>query len=242
MYEVELKVKLNNSFDAVNKFLGEVSKHGKLEFINFEEQYNHYFTSIDLKELPNSFIDKYKIETDLGSNISIRTRSINNKQVYLVIKSQGDSVNGDVRKEYNYRVKESLGQLDDILLLAGSKYQSKWSRKRTNYVLSGIGSHAIECSKGEYRQEAWDINLSVDKNAGYGYIAELELIAENENESSLALDVLNRFLKKVQYQSLDKGELNIMYQYYVAHWDSFYKSLKLIDIKQARQWYRQKRA
>ena len=54
----------------------------------------------------------------------------------------------------------TLEELDKLLLNAGLEYQAKWSREREEYKLG-------------------DTNICLDKNAGYGYMAEFEKVVED---------------------------------------------------------------
>ena len=74
----------------------------------------------------------------------------------LVIKASVDdttSSNGTARLEFESEVKMTLDELDKILLDSGFTYQAKWSRERQDFKYKGL-------------------NVSIDKNAGYGFLAE----------------------------------------------------------------------
>src|SRR3989344_4557302 len=52
------------------------------------------------------------------------------------------------------------GELGTLILSAGFAYQAKWSREREEYLCHGI-------------------NITLDKNAGYGWLAEFEKVVDD---------------------------------------------------------------
>src|SRR5690606_1073237 len=86
-------------------------------------------------------------------------------QVLLVVKAsvdEGTSANTIKRMEFEEPVAISLEELDHLLLDAGFTYQAKWSREREEYAYKGA-------------------SVCLDKNAGYGYLAEFEKIVPEED-------------------------------------------------------------
>jgi adenylate cyclase class IV len=82
-----------------------------------------------------------------------------------VVKASVDdtsSENGIARMEWEYIFpKKSINEVDKLVLESGGHYQAKWSRKRKEYDL---GNGMVVC---------------LDKNAGYGYLAEFEKITHD---------------------------------------------------------------
>jgi adenylate cyclase class IV len=61
----------------------------------------------------------------------------------------------------------SLDELDKLVQDAGYAYQAKWSREREEYKCLGT-------------------NVTLDKNAGYGWLAEFERVVTDESEVGAA--------------------------------------------------------
>lgn len=141
------------------------------ELLHEEKQLNHYFQDGDLQKVYDTLShlldddQKKKFQEMIihGKSHSVRTRWIHNKPgVILVIKSslnEHSAHNGVSRMEFEPVLDMSIEELDTILLDCGFEYLSKWSRERQEYKLS-------------------DIHISLDKNAGYGYLAEFEMVID----------------------------------------------------------------
>jgi adenylate cyclase class IV len=152
-----------------------------MELSSEGKQLNHYFNipeAVDLKNaLARLILDDKKESFEKivseGKKLSIRTRQTTDKKgekVVFVIKASVDddsSSNGVKRIEFESVVGITLNALDNILLDAGLTYQAKWSRERQEYVIK-------------------DIHICLDKNAGYGYLAEFEKVTTDENDLELA--------------------------------------------------------
>jgi len=123
--------------------------------------------------------EKFQDILQHGKNHSVRTRWIHNKSgVILVIKASLDehtSHNGISRIEFEPTLDMMLDQLDQILLDSGFEYLSKWSRARKEYKLP-------------------DIHISLDKNAGYGYLAEFEMVIDADADVSQAHEKIRHIM------------------------------------------------
>ena len=74
------------------------------------------------------------------------------------------SSNGTARIEWEVDLfPMTLDEIDTKLLMSGFEYQAKWSRARDSYKLN---QNTILC---------------LDKNAGYGYLAEFERVIDDES-------------------------------------------------------------
>jgi len=105
----------------------------------------------------------------------------------------------------------SLDALDALLLKSGFKYQAKWSRDREEYKTGGI-------------------SVCLDRNAGYGYVAEFERMVESAEESKNAKQDLLQFMKQMSVEELPQERLERMFAYYNAHWLEYYGTDKIFVI------------
>jgi len=89
----------------------------------------------------------------------------------------------------------SLKELDNLLIDCGFQYQAKWSRVREQYKY------------GKF-------NVCLDKNAGYGYLTEFELMIENINKANETKEELRKEIGKFGLEELDQSRLARMFDYY----------------------------
>jgi len=221
-YEVEIK-SLLGSEDNVSRLKTNLQKtFGAIELTKKGSQLNHYFnTPTDLsllkKNLAPVIAEEKKatfdhILTD-GKKISIRTRDADGTVIFVVKASVGDdtSSNGVKRIEFESVVNKTLGELDQILLDSGCSYQAKWSRKREEY-------------------KAGDINICIDKNAGYGYVAEFEKVTPEESLLEETRQQLLATMKELGVEELPQDRLERMFAHYNSHWAEYYGTEKTFVI------------
>ncbi|MDO8430739.1 MAG: hypothetical protein Q7S72_02015 [Candidatus Taylorbacteria bacterium] len=216
-YEVEIK-SLLGSKDKALALVSKLKKHDPdLKLSSEGKQLNHYFNvpaGVDLKAALSKLIPAEKKETfekiiQEGKKLSIRTRQSQDKsgeKVIFVIKaSVGDdsSSNGVKRIEFESQVNIPLNALDKALLDAGLTYQAKWSRERQEYI-SG------------------NLHVCLDKNAGYGYIAEFEKVISDEKELDITKKDLLSFMKKMGVDELPQDRLERMFSHYNGNWEKYY--------------------
>jgi len=191
----------------------------------YSEQLNHYFSGdkealIELstygRHAPYLIFDSYLDELLSASKLAVRTRWDSIQGTLLIFKYSlidENSINGTTRKELEFPLPITLEELDKNLLLAGFTYQSKWSRKRTQYSFDS----------------GW--TLCCDQNAGFGSILEVEYIA-TEEEYAEKKDYLmykaKRFLKTLGLIELDSKLLEKMFNWYSSNYNEFYGTDKLI--------------
>ncbi len=221
-YEVEIKSLLGSKENS-KALLSKLKKNDKnLKLFEKNKQLNHYFNvpeHVDLKSLIK-LIGKTKEEAfhkiiDEGKKLSVRTREINGKKVILVIKASiGDdtSSNGVKRIEFESEVNTTLDKLDKALLKAGLSYQAKWSREREEYVSKGI-------------------HICIDKNAGYGYLAEFEKVVKDEKKLEKTKTDLLLFMKKMNVEELPQDRLERMFKHYNENWNKYYGTEKTFIIR-----------
>lgn len=213
MIEIEVKVLLGKKENALKlrEQLGEVKDSSK--------QKNHYFVLNSKEEfeknMKNIIKNKELFEKVVkGNNISIRTRD-NESEVLLVIKSAIDdttSSNGITRIEFEEATNLTLDKLDNKLIGSGCSYQAKWSREREEFEKNGI-------------------TITIDKNAGYGYLAEFEIVAKDESEVADAKNKIYSIIDNFGLKELDKDRLERMFDYYNNNWQSYYGTEKIFIIE-----------
>lgn len=217
--EVEVKVLLENKIE-LERFTQSLIKAG-FGYIGQESQLNHYFSgklSLELLEAiaPSASVsDVEKLREVLTSDKqSVRTRQITDEiskepTVLLIVKSalQGTPENGLIRIEYEVQMSCTLDRLDNWLLEYGLKYQSKWSRDRKTYQSALIGDGLV--------------TATIDRNAGYGYVGELEIMCSKE-ESTEAQNSLSSLLSELGFEELKVDRLDRMFQFYSANWREYY--------------------
>ena len=213
-YEVEIK-SLLGSKESADSLINKLKKHDpKLKLHGEGKQLNHYFNvpkDVELGKALSKLVPKdKKVAFDKivkeGKNISVRTREVNGKKLILVMKaSVGDdsSSNGVKRIEFECEIDSTLDNLDKALLGAGLTYQAKWSRERQEYV-SG------------------DTHICLDKNAGYGYLAEFERVVTDEKELDNTKKELLSFMKLMGVDELAQDRLERMFAHYNANWNKYY--------------------
>lgn len=220
-YEVEIKSLLQSEENA-QKLRDKLSEQG-IGMKNKYKQLNHYFLSDgDFFKLAQNllpFFDKEKQEKlknilEKGKKHSLRTREMNGEAFFVVKASVDDttSSNGIIRMEFEEKVDSSLSELDKILEEAGFSYQAKWSRERE-----------------EYSQD--DFYITIDKNAGYGYLSEFEIQTEDSNELKEAKRKILDFMNDLGIKELSQDRLERMFRFYNENWRDYYGTENVFNIE-----------
>lgn len=225
-YEIEIKSLLGSAERALK--LREKVKEKGGTLVHKNNQLNHYFILNDVNKFKEKFnahltgedlVKFNKILEDLpaqagGSNFSVRTRDTDGK-VQLVIKASigsDTSANGVSRMEFESEIKMTLDDLDKLLLEAGLEYQAKWSREREEYKVG-------------------DTNICLDKNAGYGYMAEFEkIIPDASMADSIKKDLLE-IMDDFEVEELPQDRLERMFAFYNNNWRDYYGTDKIFNIE-----------
>lgn len=223
MYEVEIKSLLgsNENAESLKKNLHDLYPEVKL--VGKGKQLNHYFNiPADISALKAGALavipaEKKEALDDIlshGHKVSLRTRDADGRVILVIKASVGDdtSSNGVKRLEFEAVVKETLAELDQVLLAAGCSYQAKWSREREEY-------------------ESGDIHVCLDKNAGYGYVAEFERVTADEGSLERTRGELLSMMAKLGVSELSQDRLERMFAYYNIHWAEYYGTDKTFDVK-----------
>ncbi len=213
-YEIEIKSLLASKENAERLKQKLVEKYPHIKLAHTSKQLNHYFTGGNISVLSQKFLplvgeDKkqsfIKITSE-GRNFSVRTRQTENI-VLLVLKASIDdttSDNGISRMEWEGSIGTlSLDELDQMLLSSGFSYQAKWSREREEYK---------------------DGNLAVciDKNAGYGYVAEFEKMVDDPAHAETSKQELLSLMNELGVDELPQDRLARMFDFYNTHWSEYY--------------------
>lgn len=222
-YEVEIKVLLTTKENR-DKFKEKIThKLIDLKKVWNNSQLNHYFENWDfdkLKEKITLLIPKSKKQSfeniiDISWKHSVRTRFVDGDSI-LVIKLSvwsDTSANWVNRLEWEYRFTDmKIEELDKILLGSNFPYQAKWSRDREEY-------------------ESRDINITIDKNAWYGYLSEFEIVVDTEKEAEKAEERIRKLLEELDVKELSQKRLARMFDFYNKNWEDYYGTEKFFNIK-----------
>ncbi len=220
-YEVEIKSLLQSEENA-QKLREKLNEQG-IELANKYKQLNHYFLSDGdfekLKEKLLSFFDEEKQEKlgrilEEGKEHSLRTREMNGEAFFVIKASVDDttSSNGILRMEFEEKVEVSLEELDKILEDSGFSYQAKWSREREEYGKD-------------------DFYITIDKNAGYGYLSEFEIGTEEESGLEEAKQRILNFMNELGLKELSQDRLERMFEFYNKNWRDYYGTEKVFDVE-----------
>jgi predicted adenylyl cyclase CyaB len=221
-YEVEVKALLGSPKRAeeVRKVMKNTDPACKITSKN--KQLNHYFESGSLEKLtevmaPHLSDDTRKKLANFAAqakSFSVRTRDKDGEVLLVVKASVGDdtSANGVIRMEFEESVSMSLDELDKLVLSAGFSYQAKWSREREEYVCKGV-------------------NVTLDKNAGYGWLAEFERVVEDAARLKEARREVRALMQKLGVDELPQDRLERMFAFYNAHWSEYYGTEKIFVVE-----------
>jgi predicted adenylyl cyclase CyaB len=221
-YEVEIKSLLGSAeaAEVLRKRFHVVDPAHALTGTN--KQLNHYFHAgpMDiLHERVAELVPEHEhprlahIITN-GKSFSVRTRQADNT-VLLVIKASIDdttSENGISRIEFESTVPHTLEALDTMLVDAGFPYQAKWSREREEYAVRGV-------------------TVTIDKNAGYGYVAELEKVVNHPDHVPPAREELRALMNDLGIEELPQDRLERMFAHYNKHWPEYYGTNNIFSIE-----------
>ncbi len=222
-YEIEIKVLLgdkpsrDNFMNAVNINFP-ATKHSYSE-----SQKNHYFEGGTLEKLAEVFTSNVSSEEikrlhdirENTKNFSVRTRGTKTETILVVKATVNDesSANGTARIEWEVNLAPMmLEEIDELVLEAGFNYQAKWSRDREEYQLDH------------------DTAVCIDKNAGYGYLAEFERVITDASQIGSTRSELLSIIESLGYTELDQARLARMFDFYNKNWKDYYGTEKVFTI------------
>ena len=225
-FEIEIKSLLGTQEAADTLLQNLHQQFPQATLVEESSQLNHYFVGDDVATL-FELVKQHLLEEDHpkvasivehGSNFSVRTRLLNDT-VLLVIKASIDdttSSNGISRMEAEVETPNlTLDELDQLVLNAGFEYQAKWSRQRRAYQLD----------------DEFKTTISLDKNAGYGYLAEFEAIVSDSSQAQPAQDHLRKLMIDLGADELQQDRLERMFAYYNDHWPEYYGTEETFTIE-----------
>ncbi len=221
-FEVEIKSLLGAKDKALELKEKMLTLDSGAVLVSQNKQLNHYFEGGDIQKLFDNSkhllneeqLKKFEVIAKRGSKFSIRSRQKDN-EVLLVVKASvddGTSHNTILRMEFEEAVDMTLEELDKLLLDSGYQYQAKWSREREEYVCK-------------------DINVCLDKNAGYGYLAEFEKIVADEAELNNARAEIDLLMAELGVLELPQDRLARMFDFYNQNWADYYGTEKTFNIE-----------
>lgn len=224
LYEIEIKSLLGGE-EKANDLRRKIEEHPlSFSLASKNKQINHYFNFMgELGErvpegIINHFLDTQQKAFDQiiqkGKSFSVRTRQINEKIIFVIKASLDDqtSSNGISRAEFEAEIPVTLSEIDQFLLDAGFDYLSKWSREREEYI-SG------------------DVHICIDRNAGYGYLAEFEKVIPNELEVESTKQSLYDLMEEFNVKELSQDRLDRMFAHYNKCWPEYYGTEKVFCIE-----------
>lgn len=245
MQEIEIKCLLQTT-DKLDNFLNRLSSIRNLTKASREKQLNHYYLpgTLDSTSLSEGF--KFlgigipegigEISRLCGAGGSLRTRyQVNLETIdgedfekdsftYIVCKNGKDASNGVVRNEFEIKLNGNrIDSVDKILMAVGAEVQAKWSRERVTFIDNDISI-----------RDTGPINICIDKNAGYGYLVELEKILKEdatEKDVEQAISQINNFAMLCGLEKLDDARLSRMFKYYNQNWKDYYGTDKVFNIE-----------
>ena len=221
-YEIEIKSLLGTKDKAEDLVVRMLDIDPDIKVVGESCQLNHYFTGGDIHELykkvehlfSGAELDKFKMIAEKGKDFSVRTRQ-KDEEVLLVIKASmdgGTSSNSVSRMEFAELVAITLDELDKLVESAGYTYEAKWSRERVEYAYK-------------------DIVVCLDKNAGYGYLAEFEVVTDDEASLPTVKEKLISLMKELGVEELPQDRLARMFAYYNANWPDYYGTEKTFTLE-----------
>ena len=221
-YEVEIKSLLGGASAAEALRVGLRKIDPSCTLLSSYTQLNNYFEDGDPKRLakmlaphlPSEEVERMWQMVD-GEKISIRTREMNGIAKIVMKASVGSdsSENGVVRMEIEEPTKGLMfDELNKMVLSAGYRYQAKWSRAREEYQIG-------------------DISVCLDKNAGYGYLAEFEKIINDPVHTSKARKEIDKLMHSLELVELPQDRLERMFAYYNKYWPEYYGTDKVFIVE-----------
>jgi predicted adenylyl cyclase CyaB len=221
-YEIEIKSLLGSKENADQLIEKMRANDPDSVCIATSTQLNHYFEGGDISKLFDKTkhfwnkeqLQKFETIVEKGADFSVRTRQ-KDDEVLLVVKAsldEGTSANTVSRLEFEERVGATLDELDALVQEAGFTYQAKWSREREEYAYKGA-------------------NVCLDKNAGYGFLAEFEKVAEEGSDIAQIRKELDGLMSELGVAELPQDRLERMFAHYNAHWPEYYGTDKTFTIE-----------
>ena len=71
----------------------------------------------------------------------------------------------------------------------------------------------------------------MDRNAGYGYLAEFEKMIDDGREAEYAKQELKALMAELKCQELAQDRLERMFTFYNEHWEEYYGTDKVFVVE-----------
>lgn len=222
-YEIEIKSLLGGQKNAEALIEKMQQTDPSFKPLGAHNQLNHYFignnntalrSRIALNQIELSKQKQFESVLSIAKDISVRTRLADTKVIFVIKATVDDttSSNGTARLEFESEMDLSLDELDQLVLSSGFQYQAKWSRERQEF-------------------QYLDLIVSVDKNAGYGYLAEFEKIIDSKDLAEEAKAHVRLIMKDLGVEELPQDRLERMFKFYNEHWEEYYGTNKTFVIE-----------
>lgn len=221
-YEIEVKVLLGGKAHVRSLLKKLKTAFPALSHLLQTSQLNHYFlpgSEEQLLGLLSPYLEKKKLHElkkifEMSQKYSLRTRWEDGRTLFVVKASTHgkDSVHDLRRLEFEEVFPVEIGRLDELILSAGYSYQSKWSRDRSTYAYK-------------------DFTVCIDKNAGYGYLAEFEKVIYNESDIEKTRVMILAEIRSLGLEELPNDRLNRMFSHYNMHWREYYQTEKTFTVE-----------
>jgi adenylate cyclase class IV len=225
-FEIEIKSLLGSKANADALVEKMQTADNDFKILGTHKQLNHYFVGGSLKSLfdkVNHLLteeSKHKLEdlSERAKDFSVRTREADGK-IILVVKATVDdttSENGTARLEWEAKLNNlNLEELDKLILNAGFTYQAKWSRERQEFL---------------FHSGKRELSVSIDKNAGYGFLAELEVVVNDVSKAEEVKAFIRETMSKLAIEELPQDRLQRMFDFYNKNWSEYYGTDKVFTI------------
>lgn len=221
-FEIEIKSLLGAKAAADELKANMLAADPNTALVSHNKQLNHYFEGGNIADLVTKTAhlfspeqqEKLRLICERGTEFSIRSRQ-KDDEVFLVVKAavdEGTSANTVRRMEFEEPVSITLAALDELLLEAGFTYQAKWSREREEYAYKGA-------------------SVCLDKNAGYGYLAEFEKVVPSEDMAEAVHRELEELMAELGVAELSQDRLARMFDFYNQNWPEYYGTDKVFTIE-----------
>ena len=246
-YEIEIKSLLGGKDKADELWRKMKAADPHFQEIGSHKQLNHYFVPTpsgsgrvdgDLHQLYENVKDLIEPDkkdrlmelADKAKDFSVRTRWADGK-VILVLKASVDdttSSNGTARLEWESKVSKTIEELDEIILKSGFHYQAKWSRERQEFKYHP-SADVVQATGLPHLKNA-DVNVSIDKNAGYGYLSEFEMVIGDQSKVDETKALIRQMMKELGVDELPQDRLARMFDFYNKNWEKYYGTDNIFTI------------
>lgn len=234
-YEIEIKSLLGSKASADDLIAKMRQADPNLKILGSHKQLNHYFVGNDLKSLSDKVQEllddssraKLKDLSERAKDFSVRTREADG-QVKLVVKATVDdttSENGTARLEWEHPINLGLDELDKLILSVEFACQAKWSRERQEFAY-----HPADGGTATSRPKS-EVIVSIDKNAGYGYLAEFEMVIDDASKSDETKSFIRALMDELGAAELPQDRLERMFKFYNDHWRDYYGTDKTFTLE-----------